>query len=171
MELINNIWMVLSTPNEFNTMIFTLPLAFVELFLFMKIFLVILELVPSKKKQFIFTVLATTTGIISKVIIPGAYNVFINYFLLFIIAKLIFNISAFKALIGTLISFVLSGIVSVLVLNPFLTLLNISSETLAKTPIYSIAYSLLIYAFLSIIICILKYTNFKITLFNDIRCV
>lgn len=169
MELINNIWMVLSTPNEFNTMIFTLPLAFVELFLFMKIFLVILELVPSKKKQFIFTVLATTTGIISKVIIPGAYNVFINYFLLFIIAKLIFNISAFKALIGTLISFVLSGIVSVLVLNPFLTLLNISSETLAKTPIYSIAYSLLIYAFLSIIICILKYTNFKITLFNDIN--
>ncbi len=44
MDLINNIWMLLSTPNEFNTMIFTLPLAFVELFLFMKIFLVVLEL-------------------------------------------------------------------------------------------------------------------------------
>ena len=169
MELINNIWMVLSTPNEFNTMIFTLPLAFVEFFLFMKIFLVVLELAPSRKKQFLFTVLAATTGIISKVIIPDAYNVFINYFLLFLIAKLIFNISAFKALIGTLILFIISGIVSALVLNPFLTLLDISSEALSITPIYAIAYSLLIYAFLIIIICILKYTNFKITLFNDIN--
>ncbi len=169
MDLINNIWMLLSTPNEFNTMIFTLPLAFVELFLFMKIFLVVLELDASKKKQFLFTILATATGIISKVIIPSAYNVFSNYFLLFLIAKIIFRVSAFKTVIGTLISFVISGIVSALVLNPFLTLLNISSETLAITPIYSIAYSLLIYAFLIIIICILKYTNFKITLFNDIN--
>lgn len=169
MDLINNIWMVLSTPNEFNTMIFTLPLAFVEVFLFLKIFLVVLELVPSNKKQFLFIVLATITGIISKVIIHGAYNIFFNYFLLFVLAKIIFNISAFKALIGTLISFILSGIVSVLVLNPFLTFLNISSETLAITPIYAIAYSLLIYTFLILIICILKYTNFKITLFNDIN--
>lgn len=169
MDLINNIWMVLSTPNEFNTILFTLPLAFVEVFLFLKIFLVVLELVPSNKKQFLFIVLATITGIISKVIIHGAYNIFFNYFLLFVLAKIIFNISAFKALIGTLISFILSGIVSVLVLNPFLTFLNISSETLAITPIYAIAYSLLIYTFLILIICILKYTNFKITLFNDIN--
>lgn len=169
MDLINNIWMLLSTPNEFNTMIFTLPLAFVEVFLFLKIFLVVLELDASKKKQFLFIILATITGIISKVIIHGAYNIFFNYFLLFVLAKIIFNISAFKALIGTLISFILSGIVSALVLNPFLTFLNISSETLAITPIYAIAYSLLIYAFLILIICILKYTNFKITLFNDIN--
>lgn len=50
-----------------------------------------------------------------------------------------------------------------------MTLLDISSEALSITPIYAIAYSLLIYAFLIIIICILKYTNFKITLFNDIN--
>lgn len=169
MELINNIWIALNTPNELNTMIFTLPLAFVEFFLFMKIFLVVLEITPSNKKQFLYTFLATVTSIISKLIIPSAYNIFLNYILLFIIAKIVFHISAFKALIGTLFSFIISGIVSALVLNPFLTLLNISSEALAKTPIYAIEYSLLIYTFIFLIICILKYSNFKITLFNDIN--
>ena len=87
---------------------------------------------------------------------------------MFAITKVIFKITAFRALIGVVISFITSGIISALVLNPFLTLFNISSETLTKTPVYAIAYSLTIYSILFIIICTLKHVNFKIVLFNDI---
>lgn len=170
MELINNIWIALTTPNELNTMLFTLPLAFVEFFVFMKIFLVFLQIQSSKKQQLLYVILATTSSILSKLFIPAPYNVFLNYLLLFLIAKIVFKISTFKSLIGNVISFTISSIVSALVLNPFLTLLHISSETLSKTPIYTIAYSLIIYVSIALIIFVLKkYINFKITLFNDIN--
>ena len=170
MELINNIWIALTTPNELNTMLLTLPLAFVEFFVFMKIFLVFLQIQSSKKQQLLYVILATTSSILSKLFIPAPYNVFLNYLLLFLIAKIVFKISTFKSLIGNVISFTISSIVSALVLNPFLTLLHISSETLSKTPIYTIAYSLIIYVSIALIIFVLKkYINFKITLFNDIN--
>ena len=38
MELINNIWIALSTPNELNTFLFTFPLVFIEAYLFMSFF-------------------------------------------------------------------------------------------------------------------------------------
>ena len=169
MELINNIWIALTTPNVVNTMLFSLPLVFIEFYLFMKFFLVFLDIKSSKKQEFLYTILASTISILSKLFVPAPYNVFLNYLLLFLAAKIVFNITILKALIGTVISFATCSIISTLILNPFLTLLHISSETLSTTPIYTITYSLTLYIFDFIIICILKYTNFKITLFNDIN--
>lgn len=47
-------------------------------------------------------------------------------------------------------------------------MLHISSETLSTTPIYTIGYSITLYLFVFLTICILKLTKFKITFFNDI---
>lgn len=168
MELINNIWIALSTPNELNTFLFTFPLVFIEAYLFMSFFLVILGIHSSGKQKLLYTIISVVIGIFSNLFVPTPYNLFLNYILLFAITKVIFKITAFRALIGVVISFITSGIISALVLNPFLTLFNISSETLTKTPVYAIAYSLTIYSILFIIICTLKHVNFKIVLFNDI---
>lgn len=168
MELINNIWIALSTPNELNTFLFTFPLVFIEAYLFMSFFLVILGIHSSGKQKLLYTIISVVIGIFSNLFVPTQYNLFLNYILLFAITKVIFKITAFRALIGVVISFITSGIISALVLNPFLTLFNISSETLTKTPVYAIAYSLTIYSILFIIICTLKHVNFKIVLFNDI---
>lgn len=168
MELINNIWIALSTPNELYTKLFSLPLAFVEFYLFMKFFLIVLGISSSSKKQTLYVFGSAIISVLSNLFVPTPYNIFLNYILLFIITKLIFNLTAFKALIGIAISFITSGIISVLVLNPFLTLFHISSEILTKTPIYTIIYSLVIYFILFLIICIIKHSNFKIALFNDI---
>ncbi len=168
MELINNIWIALSTPNELNTFLFTFPLVFIEAYLFMSFFLVILGIHSSGKQKLLYTITSVVIGIFSNLFVPTPYNLFLNYILLFAITKVIFKITAFRALIGVVISFITSGIISALVLNPFLTLFNISSETLTKTPVYAIAYSLTIYSILFIIICTLKHVNFKIVLFNDI---
>lgn len=168
MELINNIWIALSTPNELNTFLFTFPLVFIEAYLFMSFFLVILGIHSSGKQKLLYTITSVVIGIFSNLFVPTPYNLFLNSILLFAITKVIFKITAFRALIGVVISFITSGIISALVLNPFLTLFNISSETLTKTPVYAIAYSLTIYSILFIIICTLKHVNFKIVLFNDI---
>lgn len=168
MELINNIWSTLNTPSIVNTMIFSLPLAFIEFYLFMKIFLVFLDIKSSKKQQLLYTFLAGTFTILSKLFLPAPYNVFLNYLLLFLVAKIVFHITTLKAFIGTVISFATYSIISALILNPFLTLLHISSETLSTTPIYTIGYSITLYLFFFLTICILKLTKFKITFFNDI---
>lgn len=168
MELINNIWSTLNTPSIVNTMIFSLPLAFIEFYLFMKIFLVFLDIKSSKKQQLLYTFLAGTFTILSKLFPPAPYNVFLNYLLLFLVAKIVFHITTLKAFIGTVISFATYSIISALILNPFLTLLHISSETLSTTPIYTIGYSITLYLFVFLTICILKLTKFKITFFNDI---
>lgn len=105
MELINNIWSTLNTPSIVNTMIFSLPLAFIEFYLFMKIFLVFLDIKSSKKQQLLYTFLAGTFTILSKLFLPAPYNVFLNYLLLFLVAKIVFHITTLKAFIGTVISF------------------------------------------------------------------
>lgn len=169
MELINNIWITLNTPNIVNTMIFSLPLAFIEFYLFMKIFLVFLDIKSSKKQRLLYTFLTGTITILSKLFVPAPYNVFLNYLLLFLVAKIVFNITTLKAFIGTVISFSTYSIISALILNPFLTLLHISSEALSTTPIYTIAYSITLYIFVFLAIFILKLSHFKINFFNDIN--
>ena len=52
MELINNIWIALSTPNELNTFLFTFPLVFIEAYLFMSFFLVILGITHLENKNY-----------------------------------------------------------------------------------------------------------------------
>lgn len=168
MELLNNIWNVLITPNKLNTELITLPFTFIEMYLSTTLFLTILNISSTFKNKLIYVVITSIFSLLSSYIIPSPFNICINYLMFFILILLIFKTSKIKSLVAVVISTSIFGIISTLILNPYLTLLKITSEQLSNTPLYYMLYLTIMYFICFIIILILKFKDIKIALIEDI---
>ena len=168
MEVFNFIWTVLTTPNEFNRNLFMIPCTFIESYIIMTLFLTIVNISSNKKNRILYVVICSLVMNIGSFLIPSPFNVFINYFSSFLLILILFKVSPFKALICVVSSVAIFGIISSLVSNPYLLLLNITSDQLSHIPIYNIAFLLTNYAINLILIFILKHRKIKIDIFEDI---
>lgn len=74
----------------------------------------------------------------------------------------------FKALISLVSSIAFFGLISTLILNPYITLFNISAEQLSTVPIYYIGYLTCLYGLGYFLLSILKIIRFQVNLFEDI---
>lgn len=168
MEVLNNIWMFLTTSNEFYKNICIIPLGPIEAYIGMTLFLTILNISANIKSKALYIILFTLTSDICHFCIPSPFNIFIIYLSAFIFIILIFKVTAFKALICLISPIALFGCISTLILNPYLTFFNITSEQLSTIPIYNIGHLLFMYLISYILISILRIKNFKIILLEDI---
>lgn len=167
MEILNNIWMAISTPNEGLINILTIPLFFVENYLIMTLFISILAISSSKKQKTIYVILMSIISFFSIHLIPNPYNLFLNYFIMIIIAYITFKISFLKSTVSIVISALIFNLIGGLILNPFITIFNISTESLNIIPLYRLFYLFLMYTAVIFIIIILKYRDIKINLLDD----
>ena len=80
MEIFNNIWAVLTTPNELNTELILLPFTVLESYIILTLCFIILNIHTNKKSKILYTViLLSLINIVSGFLIPTPFNVFINY--------------------------------------------------------------------------------------------
>ena len=100
-------------------------------------------------------------------IIPNPFNLLINYMAMIIISIHLFNLSKLQG-IFTLSSSIIFALVGSLILNPYLTILNISYEQSATVPIYRLGYLLLMYLIIIIITYGIKIKNLKLNILDDI---
>ncbi len=159
MELINNIWMALSTPNEALVRMLNIPLFFVENFLLMSLFLLLANKKTNLKSKIIYVSISSIVSIISLNIFPKPLYVFINYIIFILLASKIFNIHILISMIIILATTLIFNLISALILNPFLAITKISAEQLLITPIYEIIFLLTIYSILFFIVLLLKKIN------------
>ena len=145
MEILNNIWMALSTPNENLTNILVSLLTFLENFLIMKLFISIFNIKTNKKEQAKYVVFLTLFFIFSKHIIPNPFNVFINYVLNVVLILYLFKLSVLKSILVTFSAAIIYGLIGSLFVNPYLTILKISTEQLSSVPIYRLGYLIISY--------------------------
>lgn len=89
MNTIQKIMNVLMNPNAELTNIIMLVFFLVEVFIYVNIFTVLLNIHPSKKIKYSYTVLLFVVASIAKYIIPVPYNTIFNI-LVFILLSLIF---------------------------------------------------------------------------------
>ena len=140
MELLNNIWGALTTPNETLTSIVTIPLFFVENTLILYLILSIFKIEVAKKSKIIYVLIASFVGIISNFLIPIPINSILNYIALIILAYFTFSMTKIKTLIAVILPTIIFALVSNLLSNPFIQILNISSNDLLTVPIYRVIY-------------------------------
>ena len=138
MELLNNIWSALTTPNETLTSIVTIPLFFVENILILYLILSIFKLDITRKLKIIYVLVASLISIITNFLLPKPINMFFNYIALFILIYFIFSMSKTKTLIAVILPTCIFALLSILISNPYMALLDISSNTLLITPLYRI---------------------------------
>ena len=166
MELLNNIWNVLSTPNECLINIILIPSTIVEAIFTLLIFTTILNLKASTIQKIIYVISCSIISFINTYFIPSPINIFVNYISIFVIIYLIFKISFFQGLLASIIPTIIFALVSSLIMNPYFTLFNISYNESATIPIYRIIYLLIMYAVVLIILLLLKFKKVKIKIFD-----
>lgn len=168
MEVLNNIWVAISTPNEGVINVLMTLATFVEAILIMLLFTSLLSIKPSKKQTITYTSIFIITSLISMYLLPNPFNVFSNYIVMFLIVKFIFKLSNLKSFLGVILSSLIFALIGILISNPYITILNITSTKMASIPIYRIGYLLLIYLLLIIISFTIKYKNLSIEIIEDL---
>lgn len=168
MEILNNIWMALSTPNEGLLNILYIPFTLIENFLIMHLFLAILNINANKRQKIVYALSMSIISLSSIYIIPNPFNIFINYIIMILLIILVFKKSILKSILATICPVVISGLIGSLFTNPYLTLLQISSEQMATIPIYRFGYLLVIYTIMFLITLIIKYRKFSLNLLEEI---
>lgn len=167
MDILNNIWNALSTENAGLLTIVTLPSIFIENFLMLMIFINLLNFECNKKQKLIFVCLASICSFSANLFIPSPFNVVFNYLILFIIIYYIFKQGIIKSLIALFIPVIIFGLLTVLILNIYIKVLNITYVQAETTPFYRLLYLFIVYLTVSLFIFILKHKNFKIKILED----
>ena len=168
MEILNNLWLAISTPNEELTSLMMIPITFLENFLIMYLFISILNIESTKRQKYIYVALMSIVAFITTYLLTNPFNVFFNYFMMIALIYIVFKLSMLKSIIAAVSSVAVFSLVGFLVLNPDLTLFNLSSEQLMITPVYIFGYLCIMYLLVLILILFLKNKNLKLNILDDI---
>ena len=168
MGIFSRLWIMLNTSDELYRKIFVSPLGFIETYITMSLFLTILNITTTRKNKALYFILSSLVAIISSFVIPTPLHTFLTYLSSFILIIVLFKTTPFKALISLVCSVAIFGIISSLVLNPYITIFNITSEQLSSIPIYNIGFLICNYIVNYILILVLRFRNIKINIFEDI---
>ncbi len=168
MEILNNIWLAISTPNENLTNILVIFMGFFENFLSMSLFLALFKTNAKNNQKFLFVLMLTSASILNMYIIPNPFNVFINYFVNVLLIFYIFKLSILKSMLATLFSSITFGLIGFLILNPYLFMLNITSDQLLVIPSYRFGYLAIMDSIAVIIVLIIKIRNVHILSLDEL---
>lgn len=168
MEILNNLWLAVSTPNELLINIIAVPSAILENILILLLFMSILNINSNFKHKALFVIIMTLTSCISMNFLPNALNLSLNYILMIILTHFIFKISFLKSFFSIVAASLIFNIVSLLFLNPYMTFFNLSSEQLSTIPLYRLLYVILVYSCVFIVTTIIKKRSLKIKFIDDI---
>ncbi len=163
-ELLNNIWIALSTPNEGLSKLLTFIFQFLEAPLTLYLIISFFNLTPSKKQNLIYLVLTIILSTVSLDIIPSPYNIIFNYITSFIVIYTIFKTTAIKTIIASILPSFLFTIVQSLLFNPYITLLHITYEQLLTIAIYRMPLIFLIYGIIFIFTFVIKHKKIHLDL-------
>lgn len=168
MEILNNLWLAVSTPNETLIDVIAVPSIIIESFLMLFLSVSILNISTSLKQKITFTIFTSIIGLLNMYFLPDAFNIIFNYIIMIFLIYLILKISLLKSIFSIVTSALIFNIIGALVLNPYMTLFHLSSEQLSTIPIYRLLYVILAYSCVALIALILKMRNIKIAFIDDI---
>ena len=168
MELLNNIWNALTTPNETFSSILFAPITFIETTLLMLLFLSILNIQSSTKSKVLYVLIISIISIITNYFLSNPFNLIINYISMIVFIHVLFKTDAFKTIIAFIIPIIIFALVSMFVMNPYLAIFNISFSDSSTIPIYRLLYLFIQYLIVIIIYLFFRKRNLSIKIFDEI---
>ena len=168
MEILNSVWNALCTENETFINIISVPCTFIEIYLTFRLFAVILKTNYTKKQLYVYVISVSLVSIITNLIIPAPYNVFINYAFIFILLLKYFHFNVIHSVAAVIIPLAVFGLVSSLIMNPFLKICKITFEMASDIPIYRILYVSCTYVVIFLVLQLFNYKKWKIPFSKNI---
>lgn len=167
MEILNNIWLALTTPNIDLLNIIAIPATLLEYFIMMLLFIYLANISSNTKQKITYIISMSFISLFTLIFIPNPYNIFINYLVNIALEYLIFKPTLLRSLTCSVISLIIINLLTALMINPYITLLNITSNELNSIPIYRLGYIITIYIFAFAIALLIKYKNIKLDFSGD----
>ena len=168
MEIFNQILTAINTPNEELVNFLIFPACLVENFLIMKLSISILNIEISKKQKILYVLMLSIIGLITNSYLSSPISIILNYFIMIIMAKLIFKISFLKSCLSIVLSGIIFNIVGTIILIPYLNFLKLDAEQLMNIPIHRLIYIAIIYIFVFVLCILIKNRGFKINFIENI---
>lgn len=168
MNVLNNIWLALSTPNEELVKFFSIPLLMlIEAPLSFALISNIFNIKFKTKQKLIYIIITGIIAVIANLFIGWPYNIVFNYATAFIILYFVMKLGFTKSTIATLFPSIVFNLVENLLANPYFDLLGISYEEATTIFIYRIPFNLLMYLVVAVLVLILKYRKVTLNILED----
>ncbi len=169
MNILYNIWLALSSPNQVLIAIILCFATFIENFLILQLYLSLVQKQVSNKRKILYVISLSTFNLISLFLIAHPYNIFINYFLIIFLQYILLKNKFIKSVACSVLTIVIFNLICILILNPFVTFLKIPADTLNVVPIYRLLYLSCVYAIAVVCILVLKYKHLQLKFSDDIN--
>ena len=168
MNILNNIWLALSTPNEIlvNICVSFLIIS-IEVPLSFALINNLFKLSCTNRQKYIYIISVAIVATLTNFVIPWPYNIVFNYATAFVILYFIIKISFIRSSIATLFPSIAFNLLGNLLLNPYLSILGITYEQATSIFVYRIPFVLLNYLIIYILVLILKYRKITLNILED----
>ena len=144
-QFLNNIWIALSSENVGLVNFLMIPACVVEAYLFMKLFLVILNIDSKPKQKSLYTTCMAIVGIITTFFLSEPVNVLFNYSCIFLLILTIFKLGLLKSFLALIVSTFVFAIANILFQKLYLSALGISLNNFMNIPLYRFPYLIILY--------------------------
>ena len=145
MEMLHNLWNVLSTEDENLIKYAVIVLGFIEVYVTMRFSATILDINYTKKQRNTYILTLGTLMMLSNLFIPGEFSIFLHLILTPIIVKLILKTSIIKAILADILPMIVSLIFESIYLKLCLIIFGITPIQCSNIIIYRVPIMLLIY--------------------------
>ena len=168
MELLHNLWNIVSTEDENLTKYSILVFTFVEIYVTLKLATTILEINYTKKQRNIYMVVMSFLFVLSTIFIPSEISVFIHLLLTPAIFMLVFKTNIIKSILADILPMIISLIIESIYLKLCLIIFNITPIQCKNIIVYRIPITLLIYLTMFLLSIIIKGFKKNINLFYQL---
>ena len=168
MEFFQNLWTILTTPNEYLTNILVAtPLVLLDAYLGMLIFTTVLNIHATTKQKILYVCSFSTVIFLSRMFIPNPVATFVNILGAFLLIFFIFKTSILKSIIAEILPIIITVILESVFVRLYLTVFHISYDVALNTPIYRLIIMLSIYLVTYLIYRFVKYLKLHINLLDN----
>ena len=168
MEFFQNLWTILTTPNEYLTNILvSTPLVLLDTFLGMLLFTTVLNIKATTKQKILYVCSFSTVIFFSRMFIPNPYGTFVNIICAPILIFFIFKTSILKSIIAEILPIIIMVIFESVFVKLYLELFHISHDIALYTPIYRLIIMLSIYLVIYLLYRFVKYLKLNINLLDN----
>ena len=162
MEILQTIWTALTSESELGVKIISIPITFVEIYLYMILFLPILKIDSTKKAKLLFVLVFSSVSIINMFFVPAPYYTFINALSIPVLVFFIFKCGLLKAILAEIVTYVITIILSTLTALLYLSVAQISIAEANSLPIHKLLLSILLH--ISLYLTYKLFLKYKITI-------
>lgn len=158
MEILQNFWNLMTTPNEKVVALISIPCLFIETYIYMKLFTTILDIKTTKKKEIIFVISLSVFGSIVNILHANFIGSAVNMLLFPILVFIIFKCGVIKSILAEILPILISYLIEMILIN-FLNLFSINYTQIQTLPLCRIICITFIYSALYFIYKLLKKYN------------